>query len=70
MVPGPGDNIIDATGNTLVRDKFADMLKEYYRLRGWDEDTGLPREKTLSRLGLEDVLPDFEGPCAQKTNVQ
>lgn len=61
MVPGPGDEIVDATGRTLVWDKFASMLKEYYGLRGWDEDTGLPSEKTLSRLGLEDLLPDFEG---------
>ena len=28
------------------------MLDEYYRARGWDESTGLPREETLSRLGL------------------
>jgi aldehyde:ferredoxin oxidoreductase len=39
----------------LDREKFAGMLKEYYHLRGWHEDTGLPRAETLTALGLEDV---------------
>jgi aldehyde:ferredoxin oxidoreductase len=61
MVPGPGDEVVDATGNMLDRDKFTGQLKEYYELRGWEKDTGLPGEKTLSHLGLEDLLPDFKG---------
>jgi aldehyde:ferredoxin oxidoreductase len=60
LVPGPGDQIIDATGNTLVRDEFSNMLKEYYGLRGWDKDTGLPKEETLSELGLKELVPDFK----------
>jgi aldehyde:ferredoxin oxidoreductase len=28
------------------------MLNEYYHLRGWDEETGNPAEKTLKQLGL------------------
>ena len=31
------------------------MLNEYYEVRGWTEE-GLPEEKTLARLGLEDLL--------------
>ncbi|MFQ6059259.1 MAG: aldehyde ferredoxin oxidoreductase family protein [Anaerolineae bacterium] len=31
-----------------------DMVKEYYRLMGWDEETGKPSKETLSRLGLEE----------------
>jgi len=31
------------------------LLKEYYELRGWDEKTGLPTEKTLAALGMEDL---------------
>ncbi len=42
VVPGPGEEAIDVTGRTLDRDKFVGMLREYYRLRGWDEATGLP----------------------------
>jgi len=30
-------------------------LKEYYRMRGWDEDTGIPGADTLKTLGMEDI---------------
>ncbi|NQT31743.1 MAG: hypothetical protein HQ588_05350 [Deltaproteobacteria bacterium] len=59
-VPGPGEEVVDVTGNTLDRDKFTNMLKEYYRLRGWDEETGLPRAETLSALGLDDLVPALQ----------
>ncbi len=59
MVPGPGDEATDATGNVLDRDKFTDMLKEYYRLRGWDETTGIPRSDTLRNLGIKDLSASF-----------
>jgi aldehyde:ferredoxin oxidoreductase len=42
------------TGNTLDREKFADMLKEYYRLRRWDQETGLPYVETLAALDQKD----------------
>jgi len=29
------------------------MLRDYYTLRGWDLETGLPTEKTIKRLSLE-----------------
>jgi aldehyde:ferredoxin oxidoreductase len=57
MVPGPGDKPVSVAGNILNRDKFMDMLREYYSLRGWDEETGVPRAKTLSSLGLDDMVP-------------
>ena len=47
---------MDAIGNVLDRDKFTAMLKEYYRLRGWDDETGLPRANTLTALGLNDLV--------------
>jgi len=31
------------------------MLDEYYALHGWDKVSGLPRQRTLEMLGLEDV---------------
>ncbi|MFC1495668.1 aldehyde ferredoxin oxidoreductase C-terminal domain-containing protein, partial [Thermodesulfobacteriota bacterium] len=55
IVPGPGDEPVDMTGNVLDRDKFRGMLREYYYLRGWDENTGWPKTETLSALGLEDI---------------
>ncbi len=55
-VPGPGGKVVDATGSTLDKEKFTKMLKEYYRLRGWDEETGLPLRETLEGLGLHDLV--------------
>ena len=55
-VTSPGEEPVDATGKTLDRDRFISMLKEYYRLRGWDKETGLPRAETLEALGLDDVV--------------
>jgi len=57
IMPGPGAQPFDATGNTLDRDKFLAMLKEYYGIRGWDENTGLPTTETLAALGMEDLCP-------------
>jgi aldehyde:ferredoxin oxidoreductase len=54
-VPGPGDELVLVIGNVLDRDKFTAMLKEYYNLRGWDEETGIPRTETLATLGMDDV---------------
>jgi aldehyde:ferredoxin oxidoreductase len=32
------------------------MLPKYYKLRGWDAD-GVPRKKTLKKLGLDFAVP-------------
>jgi len=48
---------VSAAGKVLDRDKFAEMLREYYRLRGWDEATGVPEAETLLRQGLDDMVP-------------
>jgi aldehyde:ferredoxin oxidoreductase len=57
VVPGPDEEIVDIKGKVLDRDKFTSMLQEYYRLRGWDEETGLPQAETLVALGLDDLVP-------------
>jgi aldehyde:ferredoxin oxidoreductase len=56
MVPGAGDEPVNAVGKVLDRSKFVNMLQEYYRLRGWDEQTGIPGKETLAALGQEDLL--------------
>jgi aldehyde:ferredoxin oxidoreductase len=38
-------------GEVVSRVEFSRMLDEYYRLHGWDEE-GIPKKKTLMRLGL------------------
>ncbi len=55
IMPGPAARPVDMTGNTLDRARFKTMLREYYRLRGWDEKTGLPTQKTLAALGMDDL---------------
>jgi aldehyde:ferredoxin oxidoreductase len=45
-VPSPSGN---AQGHVCHLDV---MLPEYYQLRGWDPDSGLPTRETLARLGL------------------
>jgi aldehyde:ferredoxin oxidoreductase len=52
MVPGPGDTAVDMSGKKLDRAKYLEMLKEFYRVRGWDEATGVPKKETVKKLGL------------------
>jgi aldehyde:ferredoxin oxidoreductase len=33
------------------------MLDDYYQLRGWDTETGIPSDSTLSRLSLKYTIP-------------
>jgi len=36
------------------------MVSDYYELRGWDRDSGVPTREKLSELGLDDVADDLE----------
>jgi aldehyde:ferredoxin oxidoreductase len=40
-----------AKGAIISRKAFSNMLDEYYRLHGWDEN-GIPKDTTLRRLGI------------------
>ena len=42
-------------GYKLDRAKFAELLRAYYELRGWDPETGVPTRAKLEELGLKDV---------------
>jgi aldehyde:ferredoxin oxidoreductase len=41
-----------AKGRLLTRQMYDEMLDEYYRVRGWDNN-GSPKKETLSGLGIE-----------------
>jgi aldehyde:ferredoxin oxidoreductase len=41
-----------------VRRHIKWMIKEYYRLMGWNEKTGMPYEETLERIGLKKLLQE------------
>jgi len=45
-------------GAKLDRDKYLEMLRTYYSLRGWDE-RGIPRVSTLEELGLKEVAAEL-----------
>jgi len=46
---GPGK------GERLDDEKFEKMLSEYYELKGWDAQTGIPKRAKLEELGLTEV---------------
>ena len=60
IVPGTGDEIVSRKGQTLDRDVFDKMRKEFYEYRGWDTDSGLPEAETLERLELSDLTHDLK----------
>ncbi|MGB6067229.1 MAG: aldehyde ferredoxin oxidoreductase family protein [Desulfomonilaceae bacterium] len=42
-------------GAVLDKSKFEQMKDEYYELRAWDKQTGIPTKEKLEELGLGDV---------------
>jgi aldehyde:ferredoxin oxidoreductase len=36
------------------------MLNEYYQLRNWDLETGIPKRETFDRLGMMDIAEELE----------
>jgi aldehyde:ferredoxin oxidoreductase len=61
IVPGPGEKVISRKGQTLDRNVFEKMRKEFYDLRGWNSDSGLQKAQTLERIGLSDLVQDLKG---------
>lgn len=49
-----------AKDRLLAREDFERMLKDYYKLRGWDINTGIPTAVKLRKLGLDDVVNEFK----------
>ncbi|MCX8205251.1 MAG: aldehyde ferredoxin oxidoreductase family protein [Candidatus Nezhaarchaeota archaeon] len=47
-------------GAVFGKKELDEMLNEYYDLRGWERETGLPYRETLVELGLPDVADDLE----------
>jgi aldehyde:ferredoxin oxidoreductase len=48
-------------GEVLDKEKFEKMKDEYYEIRGWNKNTGIPTKDKLVELGLDDVaqaIPD------------
>ena len=56
-----------AAGRRIDPDGFEHLLDAYYAARGWGSD-GLPTTRTVSRLGLADVV-DAETPLSSDTET-
>ncbi len=59
IVPGKNDEIVNVEGRTFDRQEFEKLKDEYYELRGWDVETGLPKAETLKRFDMEDIAEDL-----------
>jgi len=58
LVPGKDGEPITKKGTVVDREKFAQMLGEYYELRGWDK-SGLQTRQKLVELDLRDIVGDL-----------
>ena len=43
------------SGHKLDKDHNEEMLREYYRLRDWDESTGVPRAGMAEKEGPDEA---------------
>ncbi len=59
IMPGPGGKSISRLGAVVDRHIFEDLKSAYYRLRGWDENSGYPTTSKLNELRLGDVAVDL-----------
>ena len=48
-----------ARGRVVSREEIRQVLDEYYELRGWNKNAGLPTEKKLKELGLHDIAAEL-----------
>jgi len=46
-------------GTVMPKEKFDLMLEEYYKVRDWDQKTGMPTRRALKRLGLEKIANEL-----------
>jgi aldehyde:ferredoxin oxidoreductase len=62
-LPKKAFKMANEEGHLLDPAKFEQMKSEYYELRGWDPETGVPTQETLRGLSVEDVthVPNAEG---------
>jgi len=51
----------DPEGISLDGKRFGALLDDYYRLRGWNVESGIPNGKTLRDLGLNTVADSLAG---------
>jgi aldehyde:ferredoxin oxidoreductase len=60
IMPGKDGETISRKGMALKRDEFEKMKDEFYKIRGWDVDTGLQKKSKMLELGLQDIAEKLE----------
>jgi aldehyde:ferredoxin oxidoreductase len=60
IAPGKDGEVFTKKNPVLDRDKFEEMKREFYGLRGWDKATGLQTKTKLKELDLNDVAAGLE----------
>jgi len=60
IVPDKNGKPVSRKGAKVERDEFERLKSEYYELRGWDEESGLPTKKNLNKLQITDVADDLD----------
>ena len=59
IVPDRGEKVISRKGQTLDRKTYDRMLKEFYKIRRWDPESGLQRADILCSQRLSDLAQDL-----------
>jgi aldehyde:ferredoxin oxidoreductase len=60
LVPGRDGEIVSRKGTVIKIADFEKLKSEYYELRGWEVESGLPTETKLRDLELGDVAADLK----------
>jgi aldehyde:ferredoxin oxidoreductase len=61
LVPGKNGEVVSRQGARIEREDFEKLKGEYYELRGWNVESGLPTADRLKELELGDVASDLKG---------
>jgi len=61
LPPRFGENMLAGASaeQRIQKSDLNRMLDEYYELRGWDKETGIPTAKKLASLGLDHIAKDI-----------
>jgi len=56
LPPGPWPRM---PGSIIDREKYDELLTEYYKAHGWDKKDGIPTREKLEELNLNDVAQEL-----------
>jgi aldehyde:ferredoxin oxidoreductase len=59
IVPGKDGEIVSKEGAVVDKQDFEILKDEYYELRGWDVESGLPKVNTLQQFDMKDIADEL-----------